>query len=51
MPGGDDDPLEDGQATSETLVLGLAYTVAKDKEDTPRWFVVIRLAAEFLQLW
>jgi hypothetical protein len=24
---------------------------SKDKGDTPRWFVVLRLAAEFLQLW
>jgi hypothetical protein len=47
----DEDPFEDGQGTFESLVLGLAYTVAKDKEETPRWFVVIRLAAEFLQLW
>jgi hypothetical protein len=47
----DDDLFEDGQATWETFVLGLAYTVAKNKEETPRWFAVLRLAAEFLQLW
>ncbi|KAJ9517439.1 hypothetical protein QJQ45_016807, partial [Haematococcus lacustris] len=46
-----DDILEDGQATYESMVFGLVYTVNKDKEDTPREFVVGRLALEFLQLW
>ncbi|GFH17173.1 PAS domain-containing protein [Haematococcus lacustris] len=50
-PSDGEDPLDTQRATMETMVFGLVYTVNKDKEDTPREFVVGRLALEFLQLW